>query len=74
MSPRKAGGLTAAATLPREVPTPAVVDDILVPDDTAVESSPETGSWPTRPISPARVRASRNARSHPFNDPSNYLG
>jgi hypothetical protein len=74
MSPSKAGGLTAAATLPREIPIPAVADDIPAPDDAAVESPSETGSWPTRPVSPARVRASRSARSHPFNDPSNYLG
>jgi hypothetical protein len=74
MSPRRAGGLTAAATLPREIPIPAVVDDFPAPDDAVVENPSEADSWPTRPISPARIRASRNARSHPFNDPSNYLG
>lgn len=76
MLPRKAGRLTDAATLPRpaEHPIPAVEADISVLDDATDQNAPIAVPWPPRPVSPARVSASRNAHSHPFNDPSNYLG
>lgn len=76
MSPRKAGRLTDTATHPRpaERPTPAVEADISVLDDAIDENALVTAPWPPRPVSPARVSASRNAHSHSFNDPSNYLG
>jgi hypothetical protein len=75
MSPTDAGRFTDAATLANLIehafPTE---DDASVLDDVAGESTNATGPWPPRPVSPARVAASRNAHARPFNDPSNYLG
>jgi len=76
MSPTDAGRFTDAATLANLIELAFLTgeDDASVLDDAAGESTMATDPWPPRPVSPARVAASRNAHSRPFNDPSNYLG
>ena len=76
MSPTDAGRFTDAATLAHHIEHafPTGDDDASVLDDVAGESTTATDPWAPRPVSPARVAASRNAHSRPFNDPSNYLG
>lgn len=81
-SPPDADKFTDSATALAELATslaklatpPPDEDDLSILDDPMLEDSPVAGQWPLRPVSAAQVGLPRNARSHQYNDPSNYLG
>jgi hypothetical protein len=78
MSPRKAGKPTDGATLARSAahstPPTSGGDPAPVQDGDAGERALATNPHRPRPASPLRVGRSRDTDTHPFDDPSNYLG
>jgi hypothetical protein len=63
-----------ATSLAKLATQPLDEDDLPILDDPMLEDSPVAGRWPLRPVSAAQVGLPRNARSHQYNDPSNFLG
>jgi hypothetical protein len=69
-----ATALAELATSLAKLSTPPPEDDLSILDDAMLQDSLAAGQWPLRPVSAAQVGLPRNARSHQYNDPSNYLG
>jgi hypothetical protein len=65
---------TVAHLVEHAIHTPEGESDPSLLHDAASEKAVAADPMPPRPVSRARVGPSRNAHSHPFNDPSDYLG
>jgi|SRR5450631_2129818 len=78
MSPAHPGKLTDTATSAKRIgeamPTAECEEGTSRPDDGLAPTTLVVAPRPSRPVSPARVGPSRNARPRQYNDPSNYLG